>query len=117
MKNGWPTGGEIDIIEGANTLPTPFGAAWNATGNITSRATNRTSLNTVSLHTAGNCLVQNNPYMTGEIDKTTCSAYVDGNTGCGTIMGGNRTFGVESFGDQVNTAGGGWYAMWRDMQV
>jgi hypothetical protein len=55
--------------------------------------------------------------MTGAIDKTTCSAYVDGNIGCGAVMGGNTTYGVESFGSQVNTAGGGWYAMWRDMEV
>lgn len=55
--------------------------------------------------------------MTGAVDANTCSALMNANKGCGAILGGNTTYGVESIGSQVNNAGGGWYAMWRDMEV
>ena len=55
--------------------------------------------------------------MTGATGTNTCSAFVNGNQGCGVVMGGNTTYGVESFGSQVNDVGGGWYAMWRDIEV
>lgn len=117
MKNGWPTGGEIDIIEGANTLPSRDGAAWKATGNITTPTAPHVNRNVGSLHTNSDCTISPNSYMTGQTDKLTCSAFVNGNTGCGAVMPGNTTYGVESFGSQVNDVGGGWYAMWRDMEV
>lgn len=55
VENGWPTGGEIDIIEGANAPPQRFSQAWNATGNITAAASSLLSRDTASLHTAGTC--------------------------------------------------------------
>lgn len=117
VKDGWPRGGEIDIVEGANALPRQGGTAWQATGNINaSTNTGKTSRNVASLHTHDNCYAEQNTYMTGQLEANTCSAYINGNVGCGAVMGGNTTFGVESFGEQVNQAGGGWYALWRDME-
>lgn len=114
MKNGWPVGGEIDILEGANALPKPYGTAWNATGNITRPSNNKTVRNVASLHTSDNCQLNTGAYQTGQFGSSTCSAYLNGNMGCGSILGGNTTFGVNSFGNDVNDVGGGWYALWRD---
>lgn len=118
VLDGWPRGGEIDIIEGANSLPTPFGTAWNATAaaGALRPPTGKMTRNVASLHTNDNCYAEQNTYMTGQLEVNTCSAYVNGNQGCGAVMGGNATFGVESFGNQVNGVGGGWYALWRDFE-
>jgi hypothetical protein len=116
VKSGWPKGGEIDIIEGANALPKEGGTAWKATGNITTPQA-MTSRNVASLHTADTCNADSGTYMTGTLESPTCSAYMNGNQGCGVQMGGNTTYGVESFGSQVNDINGGWYALWRDMEA
>ena len=48
--------------------------------------------------------------------SNTCSALINGNTGCGAIFGGRSTYGTTTFGSGVNDVGGGWYAMWRDVK-
>ena len=116
VKDGWPKGGEIDIIEGANALPKRDGTAWRATGNITIPQA-QTTRNVASLHTSDNCLAEQGTYMTGTLEANTCSAFMNGNQGCGIKMGGNTTYGVESFGSDVNDINGGWYALWRDMSA
>jgi hypothetical protein len=45
-----------------------------------------------------------------------CNAYVDGNTGCGVELAGEGLYGSASFGRGVNEVGGGYYAMWRDLE-
>jgi hypothetical protein len=55
-------------------------------------------------------------YQLGEVGQVTCDARINGNTGCGVYMGGNETYGVGSFGQEVNNNGGGWYALWRDYE-
>ncbi|WVW83683.1 hypothetical protein I302_105704 [Kwoniella bestiolae CBS 10118] len=97
-KSGWPKGGEIDILEGANGLATnPNPMIYNA----------------AALHTSDTCALNGQTYMNGQIGEWQCSAYFSGNTGCGVKM-----TGVEggSYGGPVNGAGGGWYAMWRDLE-
>ncbi len=117
--SGWPVGGEIDIIEGANALPTESAAAWNATvsaGMTTPLAGYPLVQDVASLHTSSACQLPGDTYMTGTIGSTTCDAYISGNTGCGVELGGNTTYGVDSFGSGVNENGGGYYAMWRDLE-
>ncbi|EIW70867.1 hypothetical protein TREMEDRAFT_28753, partial [Tremella mesenterica DSM 1558] len=88
-KTGWPSGGEIDILEVRNTA---------------------------SLHTADNCVLPSGTYQTGELGRSVCAADLSGNTGCGVELGGQDVYGVDSFGHGVNEVSGGWYAMWRDVQ-
>ncbi|KAK1924448.1 concanavalin A-like lectin/glucanase domain-containing protein [Papiliotrema laurentii] len=105
VKNGWPKGGEIDIIEGANAYPSLNSASYNATSSVG-----------LKTPVAG-CNLDPNAYMTGTVGSTTCSAYQNGNTGCGAYLGGKSTYGTTSFGSGVNEAGGGWFAMWRDIEA
>lgn len=118
-ENDWPAGGEIDIIEGANALPAVNSAAYNATIGLTSPLidTLPNTRATSSLHTSPGCLLESVPsYMTGQQGSTTCDATQNSNMGCG-VEYGNNTFGAGgSFGAGVNAQGGGWYAMWRDME-
>ena len=114
VKNGWPKGGEIDVIEGANALPTPNGNAWNATSPI-NPTEGRTNENVASLHIKGTCQLAPQ-YQLGQVGQVTCDASINGNTGCGVYLGGNETYGVGSFGQEFNNNGGGWYAMWRDYE-
>jgi beta-glucanase (GH16 family) len=117
--DGWPAGGEIDILEGANALPQVNSAAYNATIGLTSPKldTLPDTRATASLHTSAGCSVdQVSSYMTGQQGYTTCDASLNANAGCG-VEFGNNTFGAGgSFGAGVNAGDGGWYAMWRDME-
>nr|XP_019010746.1 uncharacterized protein I206_04048 [Kwoniella pini CBS 10737]OCF49527.1 hypothetical protein I206_04048 [Kwoniella pini CBS 10737] len=92
-KSGWPKGGEIDILEATNPNPQIY--------------------NVAALHTADTCTLNGQTYMDGQIGEWECSAYLTGNTGCGVKMTG-ATNG--SYGGPVNGVGGGWYAMWRDVE-
>jgi len=115
VHEGWPKGGEIDIIEGANALPTPNGRAWNATNPTTPTDTYQLNENAASLHIQGTCQLTPQ-YQLGEVGQVTCDARINGNSGCGVYMGGEETYGAGSFGQQFNNNGGGWYAMWRDYE-
>ncbi|KAK4687211.1 hypothetical protein P7C73_g2919, partial [Tremellales sp. Uapishka_1] len=106
----WPKGGEIDIIEGANALPSLGSAAYNATA-VVSPVTSNSTYNTASLHTATNCLLDQGTYMSGTLETRTCDAYLNSNQGCGIEMSSEV-----SFGSGVNEAQGGYYAMWRDIE-
>lgn len=101
-SDGWPVGGEIDIIEGANALPTLNSAAYNATlaqGLTTPKTSSYPQIRDVSsLHTSESCSIDTSAYMTGDVGSNTCSAYVNGNAGCGVELAGNTTYGVDSFG-------------------
>ncbi|WVF71645.1 hypothetical protein IAT40_006453 [Kwoniella sp. CBS 6097] len=111
-KNGWPKGGEIDILEGANGLPSSTSAAYNATTGLSANP-NPQVANVVALHTSDTCTITGGTYMNGQVGETQCSAYVSGNTGCGIKMTGNAN---GTYGAPFNAVGGGWYAMWRDLE-
>ncbi|TDL28057.1 hypothetical protein BD410DRAFT_894166 [Rickenella mellea] len=85
----WPQGGEIDIIEGANSQPQ----------------------NMASLHTTSGCSVAQNRSQTGLAVSTACDASVNNNQGCGTSFSKPG-----SYGSQFNIMGGGWYVMQRTAQ-
>lgn len=115
MKSGWPVGGEIDFLEGANGLPTKYSSTWDATTGLASNA-NGTTVNTVALYTSDTCSISGGSFMNGQVDETACSAYVTGNTGCGVKMTGGEGAVNGSYGAGFNAGGGGWYAMWRDLK-
>ncbi len=84
--NNWPSGGEIDIIEGVNQDLT----------------------NHVALHTSSGCTVQGGA-QTGRFETTNCDANAAGNAGCGGYSPSSS-----SYGEGFNKLGGGVYAMdWR----
>ncbi|KAL7421539.1 hypothetical protein Q5752_003308 [Cryptotrichosporon argae] len=114
VESGWPKGGEIDIIEGTNALPSLYSAAWNASS-LGANATTAIPYDVASLHTSSTCALVAGSYMTGTEGNTACSAYDAGNLGCGVDLAGESVFGTDSFGPSVNAAGGGYYAMWRDL--
>jgi hypothetical protein len=91
--NNWPSGGEIDIIEGVNV---------NAN-------------NHVALHTTSGFVVQSND-QSGSFDTTNCDVNAAGqsaNAGCG-----GYASAADSYGEAFNAAGGGVYAMdWRDAGI
>jgi hypothetical protein len=70
--------------------------------------------NTASLHIAGTCRLPVN-YQLGTLGSNTCQATINGNAGCGVLMGGNATYGADSFGSGFNAVGG-YFAMWRDFE-
>ncbi|KAK8864224.1 hypothetical protein IAR55_001470 [Kwoniella newhampshirensis] len=111
-KDGWPVGGEIDILEGANGLPLPGSAAFEATTGLSNTSLPQIA-NVAALHTSQTCDLAGGTYMSGSQGIAQCSAYVSGNTGCGVRMTdpGNGTYG-----GPINAVGGGWYAMWRDLK-
>ncbi|EPS93808.1 endo-1,3-beta-glucanase-like protein [Fomitopsis schrenkii] len=84
--NNWPAGGEVDIIEGVNSV----------------------SPNLVSLHVGSTCSMPSSRTETGTPQTLDCDVNTDGNDGCGVQ---NPT--TNSFGPDFNAAGGGWYAMQR----
>jgi len=119
VKSGWPKGGEIDIIEGANAYPGLGSSAYSAmeeAGLKNATAGYPVTSNVASLHLKDSCSLDQGAYMTGRIGSTQCSAFENGNTGCGAYMGGQSTYGTTSIGNGVNQVGGGWYAMWRDVE-
>ncbi|OCF74832.1 hypothetical protein I204_05214 [Kwoniella mangroviensis CBS 8886] len=111
-KSGWPKGGEIDILEGANGLPLSGSAAYNATTGLSANP-DPMIYNAAALHTSDTCALNGQTYMNGQIGEWQCSAYFSGNTGCGVKMTGVTN---GSYGGPVNGVGGGWYAMWRDLE-
>lgn len=108
----WPWGGEIDVVEGANSLgnksiPTVLQSQANTT--------THGNLNSVSLHAAPNCYVaaantSTLTTMTGNLNSADCSGLSPGNVGCSVQIPG------PSLGINFNSGGGGVYAMWRDLQ-
>jgi hypothetical protein len=119
VNKGWPGGGEIDIIEGANAYPSQYSTAWNVTNAIGFRNASAgypPTSDVVSLHTESDCGIPRNTFMTGQVGSDTCSAYKNGTTGCGVDLGAKGVYGADSFGAGVNEIGGGWYALWRDVQ-
>lgn len=81
----WPHGGELDIIEGANTY----------------------HRNIISAHTADGCQQDDEVLFTGEQRNTDC-AIGSQNIGCGFNPPANDT---TSYGDSFNAVGGGVYAV------
>ncbi|GAB7337907.1 hypothetical protein MBLNU457_4296t1 [Dothideomycetes sp. NU457] len=79
----WPTGGEIDIIEGVNTATS----------------------NTLSGHTSAGCTITNTG--SGLTSTSTCDSSGSNNVGCGIL----DTPDVSSYGTGFNTIGGGVYAV------
>jgi len=84
--NQWPSGGEIDIIEGVNNVQTNF----------------------ATLHTATGCTMPQTRSQNGSTVSTDCSAAHNGNQGCVTAITSSG-----SYGDSLNNMGGGWYVMKR----
>ncbi|KIY51774.1 glycoside hydrolase family 16 protein [Fistulina hepatica ATCC 64428] len=82
----WPDGGEIDILEGVNDVPP----------------------DTISLHTAADCTMSPNSDMTGTWVNYDCSAYDDDNEGCSV-----QVTDADSYSEDFNSVGGGWYAVER----
>ena len=81
--SNWPMNGEIDIIEGTNTIPG----------------------NQVTLHTANHCKIDVKRKQTGSALHNNCYNATNSNAGCG-VQGKDSTFGPA-----FNSAGGGVYAM------
>ena len=83
MKGQWPSGGEIDIIEGIN---------------------NRT-YNLASLHTTSGCDMKGTypRIMSGRVNSDVCDAKANNNQGCGVEFRKPA-----SFGSKFNSKGGGW---------
>lgn len=82
----WPSGGEVDIVEGVNDQ----------------------SPNRITLHTSSGCSMPSSTSQTGTTLTTTCDAYVNSNTGCSVAAPT-----LNSFGPSFNANGGGWYAIER----
>ncbi|GAA6002533.1 hypothetical protein JCM10207_001166 [Rhodosporidiobolus poonsookiae] len=88
VGDNWPSGGEIDIIEGVN----------------------KQSQNQYTLHTGDGCTASQNTKALGVILATNCDASVNSNTGCGV-----QDPSTSSFGKALNDNGGGVFAMvWDD---
>lgn len=84
-ENGWPSGGEIDIIEGVNDA----------------------GPNAATLHTTPGCKMGKRS-MTGKATQADCNYKVNGNAGCGVKI--NK---ANSYGPAFNKKKGGIYAMQR----
>ncbi|KJA15432.1 glycoside hydrolase family 16 protein [Hypholoma sublateritium FD-334 SS-4] len=82
----WPTGGEIDIVEGVNDQ----------------------SPNAATLHTTEGCTMPENRAETGTAGQNDCNYLVDSNTGCTVSFPGGL-----NYGPNFNANGGGWYAIER----
>ncbi|KAF8188786.1 hypothetical protein K438DRAFT_1593769, partial [Mycena galopus ATCC 62051] len=85
----WPSGGEVDILEGVNDQGT----------------------DQITLHTSPGCTMPGFRAMTGTPLQLDCNTQVNGNTGCGVKVAQGT-----SFGPTFNANGGGWYAMERTNQ-
>ncbi|KAF8590993.1 glycoside hydrolase family 16 protein [Ramaria rubella] len=86
VGDDWPNGGEVDIVEGVNSV----------------------SPNQATLHTAAGCTMPSSTTQTGHTVGTDCNAADNGNAGCGV-----QCDKANSFATGFNNAGGGWYAMER----
>lgn len=89
-KGPWPAGGEIDIIEGVNEVERDL----------------------ISLHTLPGCSMPQERFQTGETVTTNCDARIDSNRGCGT-----RARAPGSYGEEFNSARGGFYALARSKEA
>lgn len=86
-RNGpWPSGGEIDIIEGVNL----------------------NTMNLISLHTTPGCSMDVYREQKGYTVSKDCNTEINSNQGCGTNSGKQN-----SYGTGFNDAGGGFYVMER----
>ncbi|KAI5122150.1 hypothetical protein M0805_000797 [Coniferiporia weirii] len=87
LEDGWPAGGEIDIVEGVNDVVP----------------------NQSTLHTSPNCTMPTSGLkQTGTTALNNCDTNVNGNSGCG--VQNNKP---NNYGPGFNAAGGGWYALER----
>ncbi|KAF8970935.1 glycoside hydrolase family 16 protein [Flammula alnicola] len=85
-ESNWPTGGEVDILEGVNDQ----------------------SPNAATLHTAAGCTMPASRSETGTAGQLNCDTSVNGNAGCGV-----KFPTTTSYGPSLNSVGGGWYAIER----
>ncbi|KAK5172231.1 uncharacterized protein LTR77_003869 [Saxophila tyrrhenica] len=81
----WPSNGEIDIIEGVNTI----------------------DHNSMSLHTSNNCTISG-AEQSGDFQTSDCNKDVNGNSGCGSSASNTNT--PNNYGAALNRANGGVYA-------
>jgi len=86
VGDDWPNNGEVDIIEGVNSV----------------------SPNQATLHTSAGCTMPASTTQTGTTTSTDCVAADNGNAGCGV-----QTNKANNFAGGFNSVGGGWYAMER----
>ena len=83
----WPTGGELDILEGVND----------------------DGANAATLHTGPGCVMpKGRPGQLGQQVLDNCDANVNSNAGCPV-----KFPTADSYGPAFNKAGGGWYAVER----
>ncbi|KAF9475568.1 endo-1,3(4)-beta-glucanase [Pholiota conissans] len=85
-ESNWPSGGEVDIVEGVNDQ----------------------SPNAATLHTGAGCTMPQSRDQTGTAGQLDCNTAVNGNTGCGVTFPTTT-----SFGPSFNSNGGGWFAIER----
>ncbi|RDL31760.1 uncharacterized protein BP5553_09162 [Venustampulla echinocandica] len=86
----WPNAGEIDIIEGVNSVAS----------------------NTMSLHTSAGCTIPGTSQLGSSIG-TDCDGNSNDNAGCGSTAAGSNTYGAG-----FNANGGGVYAMeWTSSHI
>ncbi len=81
----WPSNGEIDIIEGVNTI----------------------DHNSMSLHTSINCTISG-AAQSGDFQTSDCNKDVNQNSGCGSAA--NNAATPNNYGSALNNNGGGVYA-------
>ncbi|KAF1353710.1 concanavalin A-like lectin/glucanase domain-containing protein [Delphinella strobiligena] len=90
----WPSGGEIDIIEGVNLQ----------------------TANAMTLHTSDGCSITNDGNFTGSMETDNCYIYAEGqttNAGCSIDSSDTETYGTG-----FNDIGGGVYATeWTDDSI
>ncbi|KIM37387.1 glycoside hydrolase family 16 protein [Hebeloma cylindrosporum] len=85
-EDGWPSGGEVDILEGVNDQ----------------------GPNAATLHTTAGCTMPQTREQTGTSGQLDCNWEVNGNTGCGV-----RFATQTSYGPAFNSVRGGWFAAER----
>ncbi|KAF8901352.1 glycoside hydrolase family 16 protein [Gymnopilus junonius] len=86
LGTNWPSGGEVDIVEGVNDQ----------------------GPNSVTLHTTKGCTMPASRLQTGTNGQLDCNYLVNFNTGCGVKMRSSS-----SYGPDFNENDGGWFAMER----
>ncbi|KIM37388.1 glycoside hydrolase family 16 protein [Hebeloma cylindrosporum] len=86
----WPSGGEVDIMEGVNNQ----------------------SPNAATLHTTEGCTMPASRLQTGTAGQLDCNYLVNYNTGC-TV----KFPTTQSYGPDFNANGGGWFVMERSLDA
>jgi len=89
QEGPWPTGGEIDIIEGVNEA----------------------DQNLISLHTLPGCTMPEERWQLGETVSTNCDTTFNFNQGCGT-----QVLSPGSYGEDFDAIKGGLYALARSKE-